>query len=100
VTKGMQETPPARRVALATGDPNGIGPEIALKALAALAPEQRAHITVFGPGTVLQRAASLCGLQELWPQLHHVEAGSLPEHAAVPGRIDPLAGASAVASPG
>ncbi|BDE73451.1 4-hydroxythreonine-4-phosphate dehydrogenase [Delftia lacustris] len=98
MTKGMQETPPARRVALATGDPNGIGPEIALKALAALAPEQRAHITVFGPGTVLQRAASLCGLQELWPQLHHVEAGSLPEHAAVPGRIDPLAGASAVAS--
>jgi 1,2-dihydroxy-3,5-cyclohexadiene-1,4-dicarboxylate dehydrogenase len=92
------QTATTPRLALASGDPNGIGPEITLKALAALTPAQRARITVFGPGAVLQRAAALCGLADLWPQLQHVEAGSLPDHAAVPGRIDPLAGASTVAA--
>ncbi len=87
-----------RRLALAVGDPNGIGPEIALKALAALEPADRARITVFGPAAVLARAAATCGLQALWPTLQHVEAGTLPDAAAVPGRIDPAAGASAVAS--
>ena len=94
----MSATPPLRRIALAAGDPNGIGPEIALKALAALAPAQRDRITVFGPGAVLQRAASICGLSTLWPQLRHVEAGTLSDSAAVPGRIDAAAGASTVAS--
>ncbi len=94
----MSATPPLRRIALAAGDPNGIGPEIALKALAALAPAQRDRITVFGPGAVLQRAASICGLSTLWPQLRHVEAGTLSDSAAVLGRIDAAAGASTVAS--
>jgi 4-hydroxythreonine-4-phosphate dehydrogenase/1,2-dihydroxy-3,5-cyclohexadiene-1,4-dicarboxylate dehydrogenase len=87
-----------RRLALALGDPNGIGPEIALKALQALGPEGRQGITVFGPAAVLERAAAVSGLQTLLPQLIHVEAGSLPDSAAQPGRIDPAAGASAVAS--
>ena len=96
-------TPPAdsglgARLALAAGDPNGIGPEIALKALAALDAGQRDRITVFGPGAVLQRAAAVCNLSALWRQLRHVEAGALPDTAAVPGRIDAVAGASAVAS--
>ena len=87
-----------RHLALATGDPNGIGPEIALKALAALDAEHRARITVFGPGAVLERAAADCRLAWLWPQLKHIEAGALPESKAVPGRINAAAGASAVAS--
>lgn len=91
-------TAPQRRLALAAGDPNGIGPEIALKSLAALDVAERQRITIFGPGAVLERAADRSGLSALWPQLRHVEAGSLPDHAAQPGRIDPAAGASAVAS--
>lgn len=87
-----------RRLALAAGDPNGIGPEIALKALAALDAADRQHITLFGPGAVLERAAAVSNLSALWPQLRHVEAGGLPDSAAQPGRIDPAAGASAVAS--
>lgn len=87
-----------RRMALATGDPNGIGPEIALKALATLDPDQRARITVFGPGAVLQRAAAVCDLSALWQQIHHVEAGTLPDGAAVPGRINAAAGASTIAA--
>lgn len=94
----MSATSPSRRIALASGDPNGIGPEIAIKALAALEPAQRERITVFGPGAVLQRAAAACQLSALWPQIRHVEAGTLPEGAAVPGRIDPAAGASTVAA--
>ena len=94
----MSAVPPPRRIALAAGDPNGIGPEIALKALAALDATRRERITVFGPGAVLQRAAGACGLSALWPQIRHVEAGTLPDHAAVPGRIEAAAGASTVAS--
>lgn len=88
---------PARQLALATGDPNGIGPEIALKALAALDPVQRQAITLFGPGAVLERAAAVSKLSALWPQLRHVEAGTLPTSAAQPGRVDAAAGVSAIA---
>lgn len=87
--------PSVQRLALALGDPNGIGPEIALKALHALSEEDRKRITVFGPAAVLQRAAAVSGLLALLPQLDHVEAGALPDSAAQPGRIDPAAGASA-----
>lgn len=90
--------PSARRLALALGDPNGIGPEIALKALNALSEEDRKRITVFGPAAVLQRAAAVSGLLALLLELDHVEVGGLPDGTAQPGRIDPAAGASAVAS--
>lgn len=91
-------TPSTQRLALALGDPNGIGPEIALKALQALGADARERITVFGPAAVLERAAAVTGLLALLPQLKLVEVGTLPDSAAQPGRIDPAAGASAVAS--
>lgn len=87
-----------RRLALAVGDPNGIGPEIALKAMATLPAAARARITLFGPGAVLARTAALLGLEALLPTLQLREAGALPEAAARPGLIDAAAGASAVAS--
>ena len=58
----MSATTQARRLALAAGDPNGIGPEIALKALAALPADARARITLFGPPSVLERTAVQLGL--------------------------------------
>ncbi len=88
----------ARRLALALGDPNGIGPEIALKALATLSPHDRQFITVYGPGQVLERTATALKLQAVLTDLRHVEAGALPDAAAIPGRIEAAAGASAVAS--
>lgn len=45
------------RIALALGDPNGIGPEIALKALAAQPAASLFRFTVFGPGDVLHATA-------------------------------------------
>ena len=53
------------RVALTAGDPNGVGPEIALKALAALPHEQRNRITLFGPVEVLQKTATSLHLQRI-----------------------------------
>jgi len=86
------------QLALAAGDPNGIGPEIALKALAALPEADRSRITLFGPRSVLERTAAQLGLDAILRATRLVEAGELPASAAVPGRIDAAAGASTVAS--
>ena len=88
----------APRLALALGDPNGIGPEIALKALAALEPEIRKKITLFGPASVLQKTAQTLGLQDLAGSLQHYQVGELSSDAAMPGTVHPAAGASSVAS--
>lgn len=89
--------PQNRRLALALGDPHGIGPEIALKALARLAVPDRERITLYGPREALVQAASVCGLEALLPQLRHHEAGTLGQ-ALRWGRVDAAAGASTVAS--
>lgn len=87
----------ARRIAIALGDPHGIGPEIALKALAALSDAQRDRVTVYGPGAVLLDMAGRCGLADLLPRLHHHEAGTLPEPPRW-GLVHADAGRSAVHS--
>ncbi len=87
-----------RRIALSVGDPNGIGPEIVLKALAALRGEDRLQITVFGPAEVLRRTAKACGMEAVFLGLALRPVGELPAAAAVPGQVNAQAGASAVAS--
>lgn len=90
--------PSSRRLALAAGDPNGIGPEIALKALVSLPARERERITLFGPRSVLERTASQLGFEALLAGLRIVDAGELAPSAARPGVVDAAAGASAVAS--
>ena len=87
-----------RRIALAVGDPNGIGPEIALKAIDALKGEERLRITLFGPPEVLVRTAKSLGLESLLYGIDLHPAGELPASAAKPGQVNAKAGASAVAS--
>lgn len=87
-----------RRIALSVGDPNGIGPEIALKALAALQGEPRLRISLFGPTAVLARTAEACGLARLLDAVELRSAGELPAAAAQPGQVNAEAGASAVAA--
>jgi 4-hydroxythreonine-4-phosphate dehydrogenase/1,2-dihydroxy-3,5-cyclohexadiene-1,4-dicarboxylate dehydrogenase len=87
-----------RRIALSVGDPNGIGPEIVLKALNMLAGEERLRVAVFGPHSALERAAAVTGLQSLLAALDLRATGELPEAAAQPGQVNAEAGASAVAS--
>jgi 1,2-dihydroxy-3,5-cyclohexadiene-1,4-dicarboxylate dehydrogenase len=87
-----------RRIALSLGDPNGIGPEIVLKALAALRDEPRLQVTVFGAPAVLERAAASTGLQELLPTLALRACGEIPAHALRWGEVNAEAGASTFAA--
>ncbi|MBL0919913.1 MAG: 4-hydroxythreonine-4-phosphate dehydrogenase PdxA [Hydrogenophaga sp.] len=88
----------SNRLALALGDPNGIGPEIALKALAAQPVASLPRFTVFGPEAVLRGTAERLGMSGLLAHLRHQEAGTLDTVAARPGEVNAAAGASAVAS--
>ncbi len=90
-------SPAPARLAVTLGDPNGIGPEIVLKALQA-APEWRKRVTVFGPPAVLDRTAAALGLQALLKQLHIEAAGPMPPSRHRPGVVCAEAGASAVAA--
>ncbi|MEO6271063.1 MAG: 4-hydroxythreonine-4-phosphate dehydrogenase PdxA [Lautropia sp.] len=87
-----------RRIALSVGDPNGIGPEIVLRALNALQGDARLRCAVFGPPAVLRRAAAVTGLSRLLSEIDLRPAGGLAAAAAVPGEVNAEAGASAVAS--
>ncbi|HEX2545021.1 MAG TPA: 4-hydroxythreonine-4-phosphate dehydrogenase PdxA [Ramlibacter sp.] len=87
-----------RRIALSVGDPNGIGPEIVLKALRELRDESRLRITVFGPRAVLERAAAATGTQDVLAAIALRPAGELPAPSARFGEVNAAGGASAVAS--
>ena len=87
-----------RRIAVSLGDPNGIGPEIVLKALDALRGEDRMRVTVFGAPAVLERAAAATGLQSLLPTLDVRAAGELPAPAMRWGEINAEAGVATVAA--
>jgi 4-hydroxythreonine-4-phosphate dehydrogenase/1,2-dihydroxy-3,5-cyclohexadiene-1,4-dicarboxylate dehydrogenase len=101
---GPADRRPRRRLslALAVGDPNGIGPEITLKALAALAgraqDSEPLRLAVFGPPAVLAQAAERLGLTALLRTLDLRPAGHLPPAEARPGLVCAAAGVSAVAS--
>jgi 1,2-dihydroxy-3,5-cyclohexadiene-1,4-dicarboxylate dehydrogenase len=86
------------RIALTVGDPNGIGPEIALKALEALVGEDRLRITLFGPRDVLRRTAKAIKLERSLFGVDLRPTGELPVGSAKPGEVNAKAGASAVAS--
>ena len=87
-----------RRIALTVGDPNGIGPEIALKALETLASEDRLRITLFGPPDVLRSTAKAIKLERMLFGVEVRPVGELSVASANPGEVNAKAGASAVAS--
>lgn len=87
-----------RRLAVSVGDPNGVGPEIVLKAWAACRHQIDWRMTVFGPWRALELAAQSCGLKDVLSELDWREAGPIDDHHLSPGVIHAAAGASAVAS--
>ena len=87
-----------RRIAITLGDPNGIGPEIVLKALLAMADEPTLKFAVFGPPDVLERAARVTDTEWLLRSLDVRPCGRMDAHSARPGTVHPQAGASAIAS--
>lgn len=87
-----------RRIALSAGDPNGIGPEIVLKALDALQGEDRLRVAVFGPRDVMAQTAARLGLRHVLDRIELRAAGELPLASLQPGEVNADAGASAVAA--
>lgn len=98
---------PQQTIALTIGDPNGIGPEIAVKAAAALATESprvvlvgdpfvvRAYATQVAKGHVVREFAAS---EPASPgAIEVVPVDVLPRNAFVPGRVDAAAGRATVA---
>ncbi|WIM14468.1 4-hydroxythreonine-4-phosphate dehydrogenase PdxA [Enhydrobacter sp.] len=81
------------RVAIALGDPNGIGPEIAVEAATHFARDDRIDPLLVGDGFVIEETARRLGLAT--PAF--VEAPALEFAAYAPGTLDPRAGWATVA---
>jgi len=91
-------TQPPQKIGLSLGDPNGIGPEIALKALSQLPERSLQSITVFGPKLVWDQTAHSLGLMNLAQQVQIQNTGGLSESDFQPGHVSAAAGKSAVES--
>ncbi len=87
-----------RKIGLSLGDPNGIGPEIALKALSQLPVSALQSITVFGSELVWQKTAVSLGLNQLAQQVQIKNSGPISESEFNPGLVSAAAGRSAVDS--
>ena len=87
-----------RKIGLTLGDPNGIGPEIALKALNQLTATARQSITVYGSKWVWEQTAKSLALESLAQQVQFKNIGDFSKTEFQPGIISALAGRSAVES--
>lgn len=87
-----------RKIGLSLGDPNGIGPEIALKALTQLPAAALPSITVFGSEWVWHKTAASLGLVQLAQQVQIINSGAISESEFNPGLVSAAAGKSAVDS--
>jgi 4-hydroxythreonine-4-phosphate dehydrogenase len=80
-------------IGITMGDPCGVGPEISVRALAGMAPEERATIRIYGNLTTLEAARDLLGIDlDLTPYVVDlpVEGAPLPW-----GQLNPIAGDAA-----
>ncbi len=91
-------TQSTHKIGLCFGDPNGIGPEIALKALSQLPATALQSIAVFGPKLVWDKTAQSLGLMNLAQQIQFNNIGSLSDAEFQPGLVSAAAGQSAVDS--
>jgi 4-hydroxy-L-threonine phosphate dehydrogenase PdxA len=80
------------RVGITLGDPNGIGPEIAIKAATRFASDERIRPVLVGDGFVIRDTANRLGLA--MPDF--IEAAALNPAGYVLGRLDPRAGRATV----
>ncbi len=89
-----------RRLLLTIGDPAGVGPEIACRAVAELSPERRAQVTLVGTLEVLERARAVTGASLEFTATPggagvHVEQVALPVPPPAWGKVNPAAGDAA-----
>ena len=88
--------PRAIRIAMPVGDPNGIGPEIALRTAEAFWGREDVVITLFGPARVLERAAHTILLGGRFAAMPLVATQPVPDAAAVAGQVNGAAGAATI----
>lgn len=84
------------RIAIPVGDPNGIGPEIALKTVAAYAGREDVALTLFGPARVLQCTADALGLAGVLAAAAVEPTAPVLQDGFRPGEINGQAGAAAI----
>ena len=82
-------------IALAIGDPNGIGPEIAVKAAARLASDSALRVVLVGDAHVIRWYAQRCAFSLDSFDILNVDA--LPVDAFKPGEVSAAAGAATLA---
>jgi 4-hydroxythreonine-4-phosphate dehydrogenase len=91
----MSERP---RIAISTGDPAGVGPEIALKALQDPSLGASAEWLLVGDGAALRAAGRVTGIDPATLPCTIVETGSLPaDHAPAFGELRAEYGLAAIA---
>jgi 4-hydroxy-L-threonine phosphate dehydrogenase PdxA len=81
------------RIAITLGDPNGIGPEIAIKAANRFAHNPKIKPVLVGDGFVIEDTANRLGLDATPP---FIDAAALDPAGYAPGQLDPRAGAATV----
>ena len=86
------------RIALPIGDPNGIGPEIAIKTAIALHHDARVHLTLFGPQEVMEATAQQLGVEEIFKSLSCVFTAAMPLGMHRPGVVCAAAGDATIAA--
>jgi 4-hydroxythreonine-4-phosphate dehydrogenase len=95
----------ASRILLSIGDPNGIGPELAVKAVAALQNEPELNPVIVGDRFVVEAYAQDVGLRVKETDgtapaeagvIHLLPVHSLASEAFVPGQVNASAGAATV----
>lgn len=89
----------AGQIVITVGDPAGIGPEIACRALAELGENARRAVRVVGPHETLERAAALVGAPLRFSDESRGDAVRLDDipllSPVTAGKIDPVAGDAA-----
>lgn len=82
------------RIGITLGDPNGIGPEIAIKAAQHFARHGKIKPLLVGDGFVIEDTANRLGLDATPP---FIDAAGLDPAGYAPGKLDPRAGKATVA---
>lgn len=84
------------RIAIPVGDPNGIGPEISLKTVAAYVGCHDVVLTLFGPEQVLERTAEALGLCDVLARTQVESTMPVSKSGFSPGQVNAQAGAAAI----
>jgi 4-hydroxythreonine-4-phosphate dehydrogenase len=77
------------KIGITMGDPNGIGPEVVVKALCCAEIQELCEPVVFGSAEILEEAQKLFGLRA---DCELIEAGDFGKDSLMPGTADEAAG--------